>query len=240
MNDTPPNAQKPRVLALINARGNSQGIPRKNIKNLLGKPLIAYSIEAARDSRLVDDVVVSTDDDEIAEISRSFGADVPFMRPAHLATDTALQFGVTEHAIGWFRDNRPISPEVLILLQPTAPLRTTADIDNALTMLFETGADSIVSFTAEGTKHPYYMYTIDDSRPSAFVERGNAGLQRQDFPKVYVRNGAIYAVKTSVVSDHGDIYGQDCRAYLMPAKRSINIDSDFDWDLAEFMMQKRS
>ena len=228
-----------KVLALINARGNSKGIPRKNIKPLLGKPLIAYSIEAAQASKLIDKVIVSTDDTEIAEISRKFGAEVPFLRPEHLATDDAPQLKATEYAIGWLREHWSMRPEILILLQPTAPLRTTTDIDQALKLLIETRADSVVSFTTEAAKHPYYMYTMEDGRPRPFVDLGNSGLQRQSFPKVFVRNGAIYALRASVVTDYGNVYGSDCRAYMMPPERSINIDNEFDWTLAEFILRKK-
>lgn len=226
-----------QVLAIIPARGRSKGVPRKNLRFLSGQPLIAYTIGAALASRYISHLVVSTEDAEIAEFSRSLGADVPFIRPLELASDHSSQMEVVLHALETVEGARWMTYEVVLLLQPTTPLRTTADIDNALEKLIVTNADSVVSFHQVEQGHPYYMYTMDDDRPKPLLEVPGHITRRQEFPTVFIRNGAIYATRRNVLVQQRTFYGQDIRAYVMPIERSINIDTEFDFVMAEFLLQ---
>ncbi len=228
-----------QVLAVVPARGRSKGVPRKNLRLLSGRPLIAYTIEAALASRYISHLVVSTEDAEIAEVSRSLGADVPFIRPLELALDHSSQLDVVLHALEIVEGARKMTYEVVLLLQPTTPLRTTADIDNALEKLIVTGADSVVSFHQVEQGHPYYMYTMGDDRPEPLLEVPAHITRRQEFPAVFVRNGAIYATRRNVLVRQRTFYGHDMRAYFMPIERSINIDTEFDLAMVEFLLQRQ-
>ena len=224
-------------MAVIPARGGSKGVPRKNVRLLNGKPLIAYSIEAGLASQYISHLIVSTDDPEIASISRSCGADVPFLRPSELATDEASSVDAALHSLNTIEEAKGIRYDVVVLLQPTSPLRTAEDIDNVLQLLFTSNAHSVVSFYQVEQGHPQYMYLIENNRPVPLLEKQTLNVRRQEFPKVYVRNGAIYAVRRDVLVSQRNFYGHDMRAYIMPFKRSINIDVEFDLALAEFLLQ---
>ena len=228
-----------QVLAIVPARGRSKGVARKNLRLLSGRPLIAYTIEAALASRYISHLIVSTEDAEIADVSRSLGADVPFVRPLELALDHSSQLDVVLHALESVEGSRQITYKMVLLLQPTTPLRTTADIDNAVEKLMVTDADSVVSFHQVEQGHPYYMYTIDDDRPKPLLEAPANITRRQEFPAVFVRNGAIYATRRDVLVQERTFYGQNMRAYLMPIERSINIDTEFDFGMAEFLLQRQ-
>ena len=227
------------VLAIVPARGGSKGIPRKYLQLLLGQPLIVYTLQAALDSQHITCLIVSTDDPEISRVAREYGVDVPFVRPPELALDDTPQLDVVLHALGAVERAEETRYDVVLLLQPTAPLRTTADIDGALEKLFATGADSVVSLYRVEQGHPYYMYTLDGDRPRPLLEVPSHITRRQEFPPIYVRNGAIYAVQREVLVHHRSFYGQDMRAYVMPFERSINIDTEFDVVLAEFLLQRQ-
>ena len=227
-----------RFLGLINARGGSRGIPRKNVKQLAGKPLIAWTIEAARESRRLARLVVSTDDQEIAEIARRWGANVPFMRPPELASDTALQIDAIRHALQTLSDAGEAYDAVTVL-QPTCPLRRTADIDGALDLFRCVEADTVISVMAVQGQHPLTMYTrSDDGTLSALFEADQAGVLRQEFPAVWWRNGAIYVIRTSLVLEGCSLYGPRLFGYRMPAERSVNIDEPADWVIAEAMIEQ--
>jgi CMP-N,N'-diacetyllegionaminic acid synthase len=205
------------AIGLITARGGSKGIPRKNVRPLAGKPLIAWSIEAALASRL-SHVVVSTDDEEIAEVSRSHGAEVPFLRPAALAGDTSPHVDVVLHALDWCADGSGREPEWLMLLQPTAPARTAEDIDAALDLAESSGASAVVS-VVETAHHPYIAKRMDEAgRLSDFLEVDLPYRRRQDFPPCYVLNGAIY---------------------VMPEERSLDVDTPWDFHVADLIVRDR-
>ncbi len=227
-----------RVLAVIPARGGSKGVPRKNIRPLAGKPLIAYSILAAQAAQRVDRLLVSTDDEEIASVAREWGADVPFLRPPELSDDRAAQIDVVIHALQQAEALDGCRYSHVILLQPTAPLRTAEEIDASLQMLLETGCDAVVSYTPVESAHPFYMVTLDGDRPRPLLDVPADLTARQQYPAVYRRNGAIYATRREVILARS-FYGEDVRAYIMPPERSINIDSLFDFDLAEFLLSRR-
>ena len=219
-----------KVLAIIPARGGSKGIKRKNLVPLSGKPLIVYSIEAALLSQRLTRIIVSTDSEEIAEISRIHGADVPFLRPAALAEDDTPTLPVIQHAIGIVGG----SYDAVMILQPTSPLRSSADIDGAIDLLAKNAeADSVISVVKVGDNHPARMKLIRDGwliDPS-FAEEIE-GQRRQDLPEFYLRNGAIYLSRMDVIMRQNSFKGTKCMAYVMPEIRSVNIDSDMDLILA--------
>ena len=222
-----------KVLGLINARGGSKGVPRKNIKLLCGKPLIAWSIEAGLNSKYVNKLVVSTDDSEIAEISRKYGADVPFLRPKELASDNSLQIDAIKHAIHFLEESGHYF-DIILLLQPTTPLRKTADIDCSLKLLFEENADTVISITDVGGRHPatcYKPYKAKQIVP--YIESNMRGVLRQEFDPIYWRNGAIYATKRNIIIHNNSLYGDSIVGYKMNEENSFNIDSQFDWNLTE-------
>jgi CMP-N-acetylneuraminic acid synthetase len=226
------------VLAVVPARGGSKGVPRKNIRPLAGKPLLAYTLEAARAAARISRLVVSTDDEEIAAAARQWGADVPFLRPPHLADDAAPQVEVVLHALQTVEALEQAVYPYVVLLQPTAPLRSPGDIDASLDLLISSGCDSVVSYCRVEREHPYYMATLEDGRPRPVLEVPPGLTARQQYPAVYLRNGAVYAARREVLLERRSFYGTDVRAYVMPSRRSINIDTLFDLELAEFLLAR--
>jgi len=216
-----------RVLALVPARGGSKGLPGKNTRQLQGKPLIAWTIEAARAARLVSHVVVSTDDESIRDVARQHGADVPFMRPSQLATDTATTIEVVLHALS-------VLPtfDWVVLLQPTSPLRSAEDIDAALSLCIERDAPACVSVCEAGDS-PYWMFdkTAED-RLKPFME-GALPLRRQALPPLYSLNGAVYVARPEWLTARHGFLSEQTLAYVMPPERSVDIDTLFDFRLAE-------
>lgn len=230
-----------KVLGIITARGGSKGIPRKNVKLLAGKPLIAHTIDAAKESDVFDRIIVSTDDAEIAEVAKRCGADVPFMRPAELAGDTTPTLPVLVHALTWLKENEQYAPDVVMLLQPTAPLRKPEHIKGALDLFAASGADSVVSVSeVPGHHNPHWQFNLDpENRIQIFTGEAFKDIvkRRQELPKTYTRNGAIYLFKTSLLfASAPSFYGTDVRALVMDAASSVNIDSPEDFALAEFRL----
>ena len=221
-----------RTLALILARGGSKGIPRKNVKLLAAKPLIAWTIEAALASELIKAVVTSTDDDEIAAVSREYGASVPFMRPAALASDESPAIDAVMHALN-------LLPEFdsVIVLQPTSPLRTTQDIDSALILARDRKAPSVVSVT-EPDHHPSWMYRFDSHQCLTPLMSEPAISRRQDLPPVYVLNGALYYARVDWLRRHQRFVGPDTVGFVMPPERSIDLDTPLGWTLVELMLKE--
>ena len=220
-----------KTFALIPARGGSKGIPRKNIRMIAGKPLIVWTIEAALRSALLDAVVVSTDDAEIADVARSAGAQVPFMRPAELARDQTPGLDPVMHAL----DRLPEYGSVL-LLQPTSPLRTTADIDACLGLAAERGAVSVVS-VSEPEAHPYWSYRLNTDQTLARLIETTPVTRRQDLPQVVAVNGAMYFAQADWLRRSGSLVDAQTLAYVMPRERSIDIDTPLDWALAELLLK---
>lgn len=235
-----------KILGLITARGGSKGIPGKNIKELAGKPLIAYTIEAAATSGIFNRIICSTDDPAIADVAKKYGCDVPFIRPAELATDTTPHNLVLRHAIEWLRDNENYVPDSVMILQPTAPLRTAAHIREAAAMFETSGADSVVSVAEIPSHyHPRWQFTIDDKNNLA-IFTGEPFSQivrrRQDLPKTYTRNGAIYLLHATRLLDVAEenFYGDHVAAYVMKPEESVNIDTMKDWKEAEKLLTDRN
>ena len=212
------------VLGLIPARGGSKGIPRKNLAQVGGKPLLAWTVEAALRASELTRVVVSTDDDEIAAEA---GVEV-LRRPADLAADDTPMLEVVRHAAA------ELSPDVVVLLQPTSPLRRAEHVDAAVRLLLESGADAVVSVVA--VPHRYSPEALMDVVDGRVVARGSART-RQEKALVYARNGpAVLAVRSERLGD--DLYGGDCRPYLMDARDSLDLDDSFDLELADLLLRR--
>jgi CMP-N,N'-diacetyllegionaminic acid synthase len=227
------------ILGLIPARGGSRGIPGKNLRLLGGRSLVARAVESGLESRLVSRLILSTDSGPIAEEGRRAGAEVPFLRPAELAKDETPTALVVAHALKWLEENEGTRPDILVLLQPTAPLRQARHIDEALSLLVSEGARSVVSVTpVPGHYHPSWQFSIRDGALFPFMETGKVPPRRQDLPQTYTRNGAIYAAWTETWLTGTMAYGSGCVPYLMMPEESVNIDSPEDLELAEFLLAR--
>lgn len=227
-----------RVLGIIPARGGSKGLPGKNIKLLNGIPLIAYTIKEALNSNL-EEFIVSTDSEEIAEVARNYGGKVPFLRPAEIATDNASSLDVVLHALDFMKEHEGKEYDAIMLLQPTTPYRDREDINQAINLLMSSGADSVISVTDVGGTHPARMKFIVDGNliDPPFVEAFE-GQNRQELPPMYIRNGGIYLTKVDTIRK-GSFKGKISKALVMPEKKSVNIDNIDDFEFAEWLMSKR-
>ncbi len=221
-----------KVFGLIPARGGSKGIPRKNVKLIAGKPLIVWTIEAALRSSLLDAVVVSTDDPEIAEVARNAGAQVPFMRPPEIAQDKTSGLEPVLHAL----DQLP-QYESVLLLQPTSPLRTTEDIDECLRMAKERNALSVAS-VSESLTHPYWTYRLGEFQTLSPMVDAAPIARRQDLPKVFALNGALYFSNANWLRRSRNFVGTDTLAYVMQRERAVDLDTSLDWKFAELLLKE--
>ena len=224
-----------RVLAVIPARGGSKGIPHKNIIDLCGKPLIGYTIEAGMASKYIDYLMVSTDDDTIADISKKYGAKVPFMRPSVLASDTSKTIDAILHAVNALEDQGMIF-DILILLQPTQPLRTTEDIDESIEVFIKNGEKSLVSVT-EVDDHPILIRSIEKERLVPLLNVPST-CRRQDMPKYYKVNGCIYINKVNELDDTTS-FNDNMIPFVMDKDRSVDIDEMSDLFMAEYYLTNR-
>ncbi|MCT4616238.1 MAG: acylneuraminate cytidylyltransferase family protein [Marinifilaceae bacterium] len=229
-----------KILAIIPARGGSKRLKNKNILNLLSKPLIAWSIEVAKKSKYITEVVVSTDSPEIAEASKKFGAKVPFMRPDYLSSDTATSYDAVEHCIHYYKEELGKEYDYVLLLQPTSPLRTTEDIDNAIELVLEKKADSVVSM-CECEHSPLWANTLpEDHSINDFDKKEYKDLRSQDLPIHYRYNGAIYLSKTSrLLKEKTFNFSSNSYAYIMNQENSVDIDTKLDFMIAETIMNRR-
>jgi CMP-N-acetylneuraminic acid synthetase len=233
-----------RVLGIITARGGSKGIPGKNLKLLGGRPLLDYTIDAANDTPL-DRLILSTEDQKIADAARALGCEVPFMRPAELARDETPHLPVIQHAAKWLLEHQNYKADIVLTLQPTSPLRSAADIAAALRMLELSDADSVVSVNeVSAHAHPMRMLRVDDTGHAVLFATGQPVRKRinrrQDLPKAWVMNGAIYACRTDVLfAAEPSLYGDRVVAYPMPIERSISIDTLEDWAEAERALERQ-
>ena len=222
------------VVGVIHARGGSKRIPLKNIKSLAGRPLIAYIVDAALESRLLDRVIVSTDHPDIARIAREHGAEVPFMRPADLAEDVASEL-VTQHAVR-FVEEQGYRVHIALTMQPTTPFCTSEDIDACIAKMLETDLDTV--FTAcEVHERPEWMYRLNGKNALPFtgtLVQGDAGIS-QKLPKLYIPNGAVWATRRAVLMDQNLITGPNSGIVIMSRERSVDIDEPVDFVTAEAM-----
>lgn len=224
------------MLAIIPARGGSKRLPGKNVMLLNGKPLIAYTIEQAMACEEITDVIVSTDDDEIAKIASEYGASIPFMRPAHLASDNTSTLEVLSYTIDRYESQTNSQISTIALLQPTSPLRSVQDISQCIKKFNESGADSVIAFTVE--KHPISWHKVistDSQIEPIEIKFHDEPLQDQ----TYYPNGSIYIIKKELV-EIGDLYKGRSLAYIMPYERSVDIDDRDDFLYAEFLMNRNA
>ena len=229
-----------KILAVIPARGGSKGLPRKNVLPLSGKPLIGWTIEAVKESKNIDRIVVSTDDREIASACEKLGVRVPYFRPKKLAKDDTPAIDVVVHVLERLKTSENYMPDYVALFQPTSPLRTSLDIDRAVELLFSNSrADSVISLV-DVSESPYWMRTVaKDGFIRHFMRHDYKDLRRQDLPPVYIVNGAIYISKTDVLLKNGSFSSNRTIGYLMPRSRSIDIDDMIDFRIAEMLLAER-
>jgi CMP-N,N'-diacetyllegionaminic acid synthase len=222
-------------IVVIPARGGSKGVPGKNIKLLDGKPLIHYTIEAAREVFNDDEIIVSTDDLDIIKCVESTGLKIPFVRPAHLATDKSSTYEVLTHVIQYLNENK-IFPDQLILLQATSPFRNGKQIEEAL-KLYHDDLDMVVS-VKEGKANPYF--NLFEENENHFLEKSKSGsyTRRQDCPKVWEFNGAIYVINVKSLINNGSLGFKKMVKYEMDELSSHDIDTIFDWKMAEFLIKE--
>ncbi len=227
------------VLGIIPARGGSKGIPYKNIVELRGKPMIYYTIREARKSEYLDRIVVSTDNGKIREVAENYQVEI-IPRPERLARDNTPSLPVFKHAIDYLDEKNGYVPDLVVILQPTSPLRKTEDIDDSVEKLLEEGCDSVI--TVMEVKHPpHWMVTLDEEgRVSEFLDKGGGKVyRRQDTPDLYIPNGAVFVTRKDVILDGDTVRGPDTRALVMPPERSIDIDTELDLLFAEKIMEEK-
>jgi CMP-N-acetylneuraminic acid synthetase len=228
-----------QIVGLITARGGSKGLPGKNVRPLLGKPLIAWTIDAAKASASLSRVIVSTDDLDIAAAARRHGAEVPFIRPPELAQDNSSHISVVEHALGWLGEKEGFRPDYLLLLQPTSPLRTAEDIEGAIEVAVAGKARAVIG-VCEPAHHPAGLKRITPEGAIVDMYPQPAGyVRRQDLPTVYAVNGAIYLARTELILEEKTFEPPDARPYVMPRERSLDIDTLWDFQLAEMILELR-
>lgn len=229
------------ILALIPARGGSKGVPGKNIKHLAGKPLIQYSIDVAKQSNYCKEVLVSTDDENIAKIAKDLGANIPFMRPDNLAADASPTLPVIQHALHHYKENN-IHFDAVCLLQPTSPFRTVAFLDKAIETFIEKKTDCLVS-VQEVPHHynPHWTFLADDNE-QLHIATGEQQIipRRQELPKAYHRDGSIYITKTDVLLEQNSLYGNSISYIVSSPEWYVNIDTLEDWQKAEELATKIS
>jgi len=223
------------ILAIIPGRKGSKGIINKNIKNINGKPLISYSIEAALNSKYINKVAVSTDSDIILEIADSYNVE-SIDRPSYLAQDDSTTVDVIKHTLDTLKESKNYFPEVLILLQPTSPLRDSEDIDEAMRIfLEEVEVDSIISI-AKFTHDPLWSFKIEEGYLSPFFDEKFLNKRRQELPQLYLPNGAIYIIKTEKLLEKNSFILEKSKAYLMKREKSFDIDTELDLKLVKCLM----
>lgn len=221
------------VLAVITARGGSKGIPRKNIRDLGGKPLIAWTITEAKRSAYIDRVIVSSEDAEIMDIARFWGGDVPFARPPELAQDETPGIDPVLHALKMVPGF-----DYVVLLQPTSPLRRTRDIDGSIERCIKLNAPACVTVT-ESKKSPHWMYNINSEWKMRPLLTGNDTMTcRQELPTTFLLNGAVYVAQVKWLMENKNFFGTETVAYPMPTERSVDIDAEIDFLFAELLIRE--
>jgi len=223
---------KYRILAVIPARGGSRGVPGKNIRSLLGKPLIAWTIEAAQQSRYLDRIIVSSNDRAIIDVAQRYGCEAPFVRPGELSQDDTPGIDPILHAL----DQLP-GYDYVLMLQPTSPLRTSEDIDACMELCIKSGASSSVS-VVEPDKSPFWMYQMNvEGKLSPLIDKPLV-TRRQDLPISYALNGALYFAKIDWLKKTRGFIDQNTVGYIMPRERSYDIDTLHDFELCEYLLRK--
>ncbi|QDM00880.1 acylneuraminate cytidylyltransferase family protein [Aliarcobacter butzleri] len=227
-------------LAIIPARGGSKGLPGKNIKELCGKPLISWSIEAGLKSKYLDEVMVTTDSKDIAYIAKQYGASVPFLRPDVLASDTATSFDAIKHTIEFYKNELDKEFNYIVLLEPTSPLRRGSDIDTAIEQLFNSNADSIVGICRTEDQNPAFLvFKNEKDFISGYENHDIKVLRRQDIKDVYFFEGTIYISKTDVLLNKKTFYHENTIGYVVPKYKSLEIDDIDDFIMVEAIMKHK-
>jgi len=232
---------KMKILAVIPARGGSKSVPRKNIAPMAGKPLLAYTLKEASKVASITDLIVSTDDLEIAEVARSLGAIVPFLRPSELATDHAQSAAVLRHGLLHMEERRGVRYDAIMMLQPTTPLRQAFHIQTAIDMMMAKDCDSVVSVVSVAGNHPFRMKRLLGDLLINLIDQGFEDMRpRQVLPPVYIRNGAVYLSRRHVVADQEQVVGSVCLGFEMNPEESLNIDDRLDFKVAEMLLRERA
>lgn len=233
------NKRRPRILGITLARGGSKSVPRKNILPINGVPLIGYTIAEAHRSKYITRYIVSTDDAEIARVSKRLGAEVPFTRPAHLSTDTATSADALVHAVDFMEQQEGKKYDYIVELMCTNPMKTAEDIDAILEKLIKTGADSVIGVVQLEEYHPARVKKIVNDRLVDFAVPETSSRRQDLKPPAYLRNGAIYAMTRDILMVHGYRYGsKNSRPYIMPWEKSVNVDSPIDFMIARELIKK--
>ena len=220
------------LLAFIPARRGSKGIPNKNLKNFKGKPLIQWSIEQALKSEYIDRVIVSTDDEEIADISKEIGAEIPFIRPDFLATDSSPIIDTVIYTLDKLKEINDV-----ILMQPTSPLRRVSDIEKIIRLRTDNGRNSAVS-VKEISEHPEWMISIKQNNLLNYIPKNNSKKRRQDLPKLHILNGSLYLSNRDHLYENLSFISNETTPYVMKKEFSVDIDNELDWEYAEFIYDK--
>lgn len=222
------------VLCIIPARSGSKGIINKNIRKLSDKPLIYYSINSAKKSNLIDKIIVSTDDEKIIKISKKYGAEIPFKRPKKFATDCATTFDVVKHAIEFLEKNQAYHPEIVIILQPTSPLRTTKIIDDSIKKLIKSKASSVIS-VAKIKKHPFSAFWLKNNELKPFHKNFKKFDRRQKYPDLFFPSGSVYVFWSENIKKYNSIYGSKIKHIF--DKDDLDIDEPLDFFFTEMIMK---
>ncbi len=234
-----------QIIGLIPARGGSKSVPRKNIRLLAGKPLIAHTIKEAKKSKYLSRIIVSTDDWEIADIARQFGAEVPFMRPKKLAQDTTLDLPVFKHALAWLKENENYTPDIIVHLRPTSPLRQAEHIDAGIRQILKHKKASSVRSVCEPGQNPYKMWRVNKGYLSPLLGYGKNGVElfnapRQKLPKVYWQTASVDVIRYDTIMKNNSMSGGRILPLLIDGKYSLDLDTELDFQIAEEIIKRRS
>lgn len=227
------------VLGIVPARGGSKGLPGKNTKLLYGKPLIGWTIETALRSSYLDEVMVTTDSPEIAEVAKKCGASIPFLRPPELAQDSSATIDAIVHAIDFYKQHGR-NFDFICLLEPTSPLREQEDIDRPLEILMTGSADAIVGISKTIGTNPAFLVTLDTDGRLQYLDKNSRTLRRQDIPDVYFFEGTIYFSKTDILLNKKTFYHANTIGYEVPKWKSLEIDDIWDFVMVEAIMKHRA
>jgi CMP-N-acetylneuraminic acid synthetase len=231
-------ANEPETLAVIPARGGSRAVPRKNLAPVAGRPLIAYTIDAALGCPDLARTIVSTDDPEIADEARAMGCEIPYLRPSELATETTPTVDVVIHALDQLKTAERYVPEIVVILQPTSPLRAEHDISCALKILGEDAVDAVVAVTLAST-HPEWTFTVgQDGFLTRYLPTISPTTRRQDLPPAYAPNGAVFVIRRGALLEERTLYPRRTVAYVMPPERSLDIDDSWDLHVADLVLRE--
>jgi CMP-N,N'-diacetyllegionaminic acid synthase len=227
------------VLIYIPARSGSKSIIDKNIVDVCGKPLIAYSIEVGKKSKYVDRIIVSTDSEKYADIAKEYGAESPFLRPDELASDNAVEIDVIIHLMKWLEEHEGKKYDIVVKLEPTSALRLAEDVDKAIEKLIEKDSDSVVS-VSESLTHPYWMNTLpDDHSMKDFIRPDALRKNRQELPVFYQLDGVVYVAKWDAIKDHRTWLAGNCFATITPEERAIDVDGPIQLEIVKILIGQR-